>query len=148
MLESTVRILSERVNALGVSEPSFNIEEPNRIRVQLAGVKDQEEARELLATQAELSFRDVNDKEYLDGSDIVEGSAKQDFDQTTNEPIVTVQFKNKDLFGDVTQEIYNNPDLENRVVIWMDYEDGDSYQTEKKQSQIQNLSLHRALVKY
>ncbi len=131
LLESTVRILSERVNALGVSEPSFNIEEPNRIRVQLAGVKDQEEARELLATQAELSFRDVNDKEYLDGSDIVEGSAKQDFDQTTNEPIVTVQFKNKDLFGDVTQEIYNNPDLENRVVIWMDYEDGDSYQTEK-----------------
>lgn len=134
LLESTVRILSERVNALGVSEPSFNIEEPNRIRVQLAGVKDQEEARELLATQAELSFRDVNDKEYLDGSDIVEGSAKQDFDQTTNEPIVTVQFKNKDLFGDVTQEIYNNPDLENRVVIWMDYEDGDSYQTEKTKS--------------
>ncbi|SER73835.1 SecD/SecF fusion protein [Gracilibacillus ureilyticus] len=130
VLESTVEILTQRVNTLGVSEPNFNIEEPNRIRVQLAGVTDQDEARELLATSASLSFRDVNDKEYLNGSHIKEGSAKQSFDPNTNEPIVTVEFKDADLFGDVTEEIMNNPDLENRVVIWMDYEEGDSYQEE------------------
>ncbi len=130
LLESTVRILNERVNVLGVSEPSFNIEEPNRIRVQLPGISNQDEARELLATSASLSFRDVMDKEYLDGSDIKEGSARQAFDPNTNEPVVTVQFKDANAFGDTTEEIFNNPELENRVVIWMDYEEGDSYQEE------------------
>ncbi|MFC4388385.1 protein translocase subunit SecDF [Gracilibacillus marinus] len=130
LLESTVRILNERVNVLGVSEPSFNIEEPNRIRVQLPGISNQNEARELLATSASLSFRDVMDKEYLDGSDIKEGSARQAFDPNTNEPVVTVQFKDANAFGDTTEEIFNNPELDNRVVIWMDYEEGDSYQEE------------------
>jgi SecD/SecF fusion protein len=130
LLESTVRILNERVNVLGVSEPSFNIEEPNRIRVQLPGISNQDEARELLATSASLSFRDVMDKEYLDGSDIKEGSARQAFDPNTNEPVVTVQFKDANAFGDTTEEIFNNPELDNRVVIWMDYEEGDSYQEE------------------
>ncbi|WP_163537863.1 protein translocase subunit SecDF [Gracilibacillus sp. YIM 98692] len=129
-LEATARILEERVNAIGISEPSFNIEEPNRIRVQLAGVEDQDEAREMLSTTAQLSFRDVNDKEYLDGSDIKEGSAKQDFDPDTNQPIVTLKFKDADRFGDATKEIFENPDLPNRIVIWMDYEEGDSYQEE------------------
>ncbi|MFC4404009.1 protein translocase subunit SecDF [Gracilibacillus xinjiangensis] len=129
-LEATVAILTERVDALGVNEPSFSIEEPDRIRVQLAGITDQDEARDLLATSASLSFRDVNDKEYLNGNDIKQGSAQQNFDPNTNEPIVTVQFKNANLFGDVTEEIMNNPELENRIVIWMDYEEGDSYKEE------------------
>ncbi|SFM04984.1 SecD/SecF fusion protein [Gracilibacillus orientalis] len=130
VLESTVSTLERRVNAIGISEPSFNIEEPNRIRVQLAGVEDQDEAREMLATTAELSFRDVNDKKYLDGSDIKEGSAEQDFDPETNQPIVTVQFKDPDRFGDTTKEIRENPELTDQVVIWMDYEEGDTYEEE------------------
>ncbi|WP_186576512.1 protein translocase subunit SecDF [Aquibacillus kalidii] len=128
-LESTVTILQDRVDALGVNEPKFNIEEPNRIRVQLAGVEDQDEARELLQTTADLSLRDVNDKEYLNGSDIKEGSAKQDFDPQTNEPIVTVEFKKASKFGDATREILES-DIANRLVIWMDFEEGDSFEAE------------------
>ena len=46
--------LRQRVDVLGVNEPNFTIEEPNRIRVQLAGINDEEEARELLATSEKL----------------------------------------------------------------------------------------------
>ncbi|SHN09467.1 protein translocase subunit SecDF [Gracilibacillus kekensis] len=130
VLEATVENLERRVNAIGISEPNFNIEEPDRIRVQLAGVEDQDEAREMLATTAELTFRDVNGKKYLDGSDIKEGSARQDFDPDTNQPIVTLQFKDADRFGDTTKEIYEDPNLANQVVIWMDYEEGDTYEEE------------------
>ncbi|RCW66438.1 protein translocase subunit SecDF [Saliterribacillus persicus] len=133
LLEATTRILRERVDVLGVSEPNFNIEEPNRIRVQLAGIDDQTEARDLLATSAQLSFRDVNDKEYLDGSDIKEGSARQEFDPNTNEPVVTVQFKDSDRFGNTTQEILES-DVADRLVIWMDYEEGDSYAEESQKA--------------
>src|SRR5699024_3457960 len=131
-LESTVKILNDRVNGLGISETSIDIEGSDRIRVQLAGVEDQEQARDMLATSARLSFRDVNDKKYLDGSDIKEGSAKQDFDGETGEPIVTVKLKSASKFADVTREIKDMGVPDNRLVIWMDYEDGDSFEEEAK----------------
>ncbi|WP_077621392.1 protein translocase subunit SecDF [Sediminibacillus massiliensis] len=137
-LEATTQALRERVDVLGVNEPNFNIEEPNRIRVQLAGVEDQSEARELLSTQAELSFRDVNDKEYLDGSDLVEGSAQQNFDGQTNQPIVTLQLKDASKFAEVTRQISQMPD--NRLVIWMDYEEGDSFEEESQKAEPKYIS--------
>src|SRR5699024_2286856 len=88
LLENTVRILNERVDRLGISEANIDIEGDNRIRVQLAGVENQEEARELLSTSARLSFRNVEDEKLMDGTDLVEGGASQDFSQQTNEPIV------------------------------------------------------------
>lgn len=130
LMEATVQTLNDRVNRLGISESVINIEGDNRIRVQLAGVDNQTEAREMLATSARLSFRDVNDNELLDGSDVKEGSAKQDFDSQTNSPIVTLQLKDPEKFGKVTTDIKNMGPPDNLLVIWMDYEDGDSYEAE------------------
>lgn len=130
LLESTVQTLTERVNRLGISEASIDIEGEDRIRVQLAGVKDQTEAREILSTSARLSFRDVNDIELLNGTDVKEDSAKQDFDPTTNQPIVTLQLKSAKKFGEVTTQIKNMGEPDNRLVIWMDYREGDSYAEE------------------
>src|SRR5690625_7906753 len=62
LLEGTVQTLNDRVNRLGISESTIDNEGEDRIRVQLAGVEDQTQAREMLATSARLSFRDVNDK--------------------------------------------------------------------------------------
>ncbi len=104
MLVSTVQALNRRANVLGVSEPNIQIEGNNRIRVQLAGVTNQNRAREILSTEAQLSFRDTNDKELLNGSDLVENGAKQTFDPTTNEPIVSVKLKDADKFGEVTKK--------------------------------------------
>ena len=38
-VKSTAKTLENRVNVLGVSEPKIQVEDKNRIRVQLAGVK-------------------------------------------------------------------------------------------------------------
>src|SRR5690625_3068068 len=84
MLESTVQTLNDRVNRLGISEANIDIEGEDRVRVQLAGVEDQAEAREILSTSALVTFRDVHDELYLDGTDIKEGSAKQNIDPETN----------------------------------------------------------------
>ncbi len=43
-------------------ERKLEVEEPNRIRVQLAGVTDQNEARKILSSQANLTIRDAEDK--------------------------------------------------------------------------------------
>ena len=84
--EEVVRILlnalTRRVDVIGVSEPNIQIESNNRIRVQLAGVEDQQSARELLSTQANLTFRDADDNIILDGNDLKEGKAKEGFNET------------------------------------------------------------------
>ncbi|MGG0738750.1 protein translocase subunit SecDF [Niallia taxi] len=124
ILNSTAKALDKRINVLGVSEPIIQIEGKDRVRVQLAGVTDQNKARELLSTEANLSFRDINDKELMDGSDLVEGGADQAFDQN-GKPSVTLKLKSAEKFKDVTTEVLGNP-----LVIWLDYEDGDSYAAE------------------
>lgn len=129
VLVSTVQALNRRANVLGVSEPNIQIEGNNRIRVQLAGVTNQNRAREILSTEAQLSFRDTNDKELLNGSDLVENGAKQTFDPTTNEPIVSVKLKDADKFGEVTKKVKKMAP-NNQLVIWLDYQKGDSFKKE------------------
>ncbi|MGG1247611.1 protein translocase subunit SecDF [Bacillus spizizenii] len=129
VLVSTVEALNRRANVLGVSEPNIQIEGNDRIRVQLAGVTNQNRAREILATEAQLSFRDTNDKELLNGSDLVENGAKQTYDAKTNEPIVSIKLKDADKFGDVTKKVMKMAP-NNQLVIWMDYEKGDSFKKE------------------
>ena len=143
LLEATVQTLNDRVNRLGISETVIDIEGEDRIRVQLAGVENQAEAREMLSTSARLSFRDVNDEEKLDGSDIKEGSAKQDFDPQTNQPIVTLQLKDADKFGKVTTEIMEMGSPNNVLVIWMDYQEGDSFLEEVQKADPKFISAPR-----
>ncbi|EMA6341786.1 protein translocase subunit SecDF [Bacillus cytotoxicus] len=129
-LVSTVGALNNRVNVLGVSEPNIQIEGKDRIRVQLAGVKDQQKAREILSTQAKLTFRDVNDNLLMDGTDLKGGGAKQTFDEQ-GRPSVGLTLKSADKFREVTEKISKMPPPTNLMVIWLDFEEGkDSYKAE------------------
>ncbi|TSB45692.1 protein translocase subunit SecD [Alkalicoccobacillus porphyridii] len=138
-LSATVTALNQRVNVLGVSEPVIQIEGDNRIRVQLAGVDDQETARQLLATEAELTFRDVDDNVLLDGSDLQQNGAAGEFDQT-NRPIVTLTMQDAERFAEVTRDLSQRPMGENILVIWLDFEEGDSYVEEATKEEPKFLS--------
>ncbi|MDG0842631.1 protein translocase subunit SecDF [Staphylococcus equorum] len=127
-VKSTAKTLENRVNVLGVSEPKIQVEDKNRIRVQLAGVKNQSEAREVLSSQANLTIRDADDNIKLTGKDIQQGSAKQEFKENTNQPAVTFKLKDSDKFKKVTEEISKKD--ENVMVVWLDHEKGDSYHKE------------------
>ncbi|MTV22390.1 protein translocase subunit SecDF [Staphylococcus delphini] len=128
-VQSTAKTLERRVNVLGVSEPKIQVEDQNRIRVQLAGVQDQNQARKILSSQANLTIRDADDKVLLTGKDLVQGSAKQEFKQNTNQPAVTFKLKDSDKFKKVTEKISKKQ--ENVMVVWLDFEKGDSYEKEK-----------------
>jgi protein-export membrane protein SecD/preprotein translocase SecF subunit len=128
-LASTAEALDKRINVLGVSEPNIQIEGENRIRVQLAGVTDQNEAREILSTQANLTFRDANDRVMMDGTDLAEGGAKQTFDEN-GAPSVSLKLKSAEKFKNVTEEIVKMAP-NNVLVIWLDFEEGkDSFKNE------------------
>ncbi|MEM5592163.1 protein translocase subunit SecDF [Niallia circulans] len=133
-LKSTAQALDKRINVLGVSEPVIQIEGKDRIRVQLAGITDQNEAREMLSTEANLTFRDIQDKKLLDGSDLVQGGASQEFDQY-GKPSVSLKLKDANKFKEITQSVLGSP-----LVIWLDFEEGDSYNAEAAKEEPKFLS--------
>lgn len=131
VLTDTTDALMNRINVLGVSEPVIQIEGDNRIRVQLAGVEDQSSARELLSTEANLTFRDAEDNLLLSGNDLKQGGATGTFDQNGN-PIVTLELNDPGKFAEVTEEVSQMPAPNNVLVIWLDFEEGvDSYAEER-----------------
>ena len=129
MLYNTYKSLLKRIDILGVSEPEITIEGENRIRVKLAGVKNKEEAREVLSSTASLTFRDTSNH-LLMTSEVLGGNAKVTNDEY-GRPAVSLSIKDKDTFYDVTSKVskMNN----NMIVIWLDYQEGkDSYSKEKE----------------
>ena len=128
-MNAVVNSISKRVNVLGVSEPSIDVEGDNRIRVQLAGVKDQDEARKMIGTTANLTFRDVDDNKLADSSILEQGGASLAYDEN-NKPVVSLKIKDQKKFGEMTKEISEKSSGENIMVIWLDWQKGDSYKEE------------------
>ena len=129
MVYSTYQSLTKRIDILGVSEPEITIEGENHIRVKLAGVTNKEEAREVLASTASLTFRDTTDH-LLMTSEVLGGKAKVTTDQS-GRPAVSLSIKDKETFYDVTSTISKKEN--NLIIIWLDYdEDNDSYSSEKE----------------
>lgn len=128
-MNSVINSISKRVNVLGVSEPNISVEGDNRIRVQLAGVADQDTAREMIGTTANLTFRDVDDNELADSSILEEGGASLAYDEN-NKPVVSLKIKDQTKFSEITSTISSKSSGQNVLVIWLDYSDGESYKEE------------------
>ena len=128
MVYNTYKAILKRVDILGVNEPEISIEDNNKIRIALAGIKNKEEAREVISSTAVLSFRDYNDN-LLMTSDVLGGAAKVTTDQYGH-PAVSLSIKDTDKFYTVTSKV---KDMNNNViVIWLDYDENtDSFSKEK-----------------
>lgn len=128
-MNSTYKTLSKRIDSLGVSEPEIIIEGNNKIRVKLAGVQNEDEARKQLATVATLSFRDTEDNLLMTSEVLASGKAKVTEDSSGN-PAVLLSVKDKDKFYAVTNRVKDYK--ENMIVIWLDYDQNKNhYATEK-----------------
>lgn len=129
MMTSTYKTMIKRIDILGVLEPDISIEGDNRIRVRLAGIEDEDEARSVLNTVASLSFRDKNDKLLMSSDVLSSGGASVQYQNGF--PVVSLSIKDTKTFYNVTKEISNREQGENLIVIWLDFEEGvDSYSKE------------------
>lgn len=127
MMTSTYKSLLKRIDILGVNEPIITIEGNDKIRVQLAGVTDQDEARRILSSAATLTFRDTEDNLLMTSEVLSKASVGQD---SKGLPAVSLSISDKDKFYKVTKKISQKEN--NVIVIWLDYEDGvDSYSNEQ-----------------
>lgn len=125
MTTNTYKTIERRIDVLGVSEPSITVEGTDKIRVQLAGVTDPDEARNIIGKAANLTFRDTNDRLLMNSDVLKSGGAKVSQDNY-GQPAVSLAVENKDKFYRVTKKISESSD--NRIVIWLDFdEETDSF---------------------
>lgn len=109
LLAATAQMVEKRVNIGGVTEPEVNVELPDRIRVKIASHDaDQTKLRELIGKPAVLTFRDVQGKTLMRGSDLAPGGAAVDYDELKR-PLVTVKFTDPKLLEEVTRANLGKP---------------------------------------
>ena len=132
-MNAVVASIQKRINVLGVSEPEITVEGDHQIRVQLAGVKNQDEARSVISSTANLTFRDSSDKLLMDASVLKEGGASLAYENGA--PIVSLKIADNDTFYKVTSEVATTTDR--LMVVWLDFdEETDSYQAEYQKQQL------------
>ena len=78
LMEQTQAVIEERVNQMGLSEPVVTIEGEKRIRIELPGAENAEDAIESIGRTAQLKFVLADGTVVLDGSMIENAGVTQD----------------------------------------------------------------------
>jgi preprotein translocase subunit SecD len=76
-VQRVVKVIEQRVNGLGLTEPIIQRQGERRVIVELPGVKDPEKAIEMLGKTALLEFKDESGATVLTGTDLVDAKVNQ-----------------------------------------------------------------------
>ncbi|MEW6243900.1 MAG: protein translocase subunit SecD [Bacillota bacterium] len=87
-MQKTVDVIRNRVDRLGVAEPVIQREGSRRIIVELPGIKDMDEALEVLGKPAYLEFVDSEGTVWVTGADL----KNADIGKIGDSPVVTLSF--------------------------------------------------------
>ncbi len=77
-MDQTRQVLNKRVNEMGTSEATVSLEGKKRIRVELPGVENADEAIQKIGQTAKLSFLLSDGTKVLDGKDVKNASIDTD----------------------------------------------------------------------
>jgi preprotein translocase subunit SecD len=123
-LDGVINVINKRVNPSGTSEVVVQTSGPDRVTVQLPGVKDIDQAIGTIGKTAQLTFLSVGPDNIpqttdLGGNDLE--SANADIDTQTGQPIVSFQMKGGAVqkFADLTKRINQE---NGRLLIILDNE--------------------------
>ena len=122
-VSAAAEVISSRIDIAGVKNPLITIEGRDSIRVTVASRSEQEtrSIRDLLTSNAEITFRDVNDRLLATADQLLEENGAR-LDYSEGQPVVALDIRDNDLFEEITTFIsgLSNPE-DRRVVIWLGY---------------------------
>ena len=107
LMDQTQSVIDRRVNEMGLSEPVITIEGDNRIRVELPGADDPEQAIETIGRTAQLQFVLADGTVAFDGSQVTGSTVQSDPDHGGY--LITLEFNSEGAqsFLDATTTAYN-----------------------------------------
>ena len=81
LMEQTQAVITKRVDAMGIANPNVTLEGTKRIRVEMPGVEDADEALEQIGRTAQLKFTLANQQFVMDGKNVKDASMGTDQQQ-------------------------------------------------------------------
>ncbi|MFR4020206.1 MAG: protein translocase subunit SecD, partial [Clostridia bacterium] len=106
-MEQTQAVIEERVNQMGLAEPVVTIEGDKRIRVELPGAEDAQEAIEQIGKTAQLQFALADGTIVLDGGSVKDASVTTDQDSAGYAVALEFDSKGADAFYEATVKAYS-----------------------------------------
>lgn len=76
LMDQVQAVMERRVNEMGLSEPLITVENENRIRIELPGAQNAEEAIESIGKTAQLSFRTADNQVVVTGENVRNATAE------------------------------------------------------------------------
>ena len=128
VMQQTKEVMEKRVNAMGVSEATVSIEGKNRLRIEMPGVKDAEEAIAQIGRTAKLRFTTADGKEYLTGEGVKTAGSAMDEQNGRYKITITFTKEGQQAFAEATEKAYSGAVTDSlgvdptAIVIWLDDE--------------------------
>lgn len=119
LMEQTKAIINERIDGLGVSEPNIAIEGENRIRIELAGMDDPQEAIDLIGKTAQLQFIDPEGNEVLTGKNVTGSEVRHQTNELGQQNVVVALELDKDgtkNFAEATGRLAEKTETEEKII--------------------------------
>ena len=107
IMNQTKSVLENRVNAMGISEAQVSIEGNNRLRVEMPGVENAEEAIEQIGRTAQLQFFLADGTLALTGEGISDSQIANDTQNGGYKITIDFTSEGSDLFADATEKAYS-----------------------------------------
>ena len=106
-MDQTIMVINKRVDGLGVAEPSIVKESNKRIRVELAGIDNPQEAIDIIGKTAQLQFIDHEGNEVLTGKNVKNSEARYQQTEFGDKPVVSLEFdkEGSTKFANATAEL-------------------------------------------
>lgn len=134
LMNQTKAVIERRVDQMGIANADVRVEGKKRVRVELPGAKDAEEAISQIGKTAQLKFTMADGSKVLDGSQVKTANISQDKNKAGY--VVNLEFKpegakafedatRKAMSGGVTPKVvdeYGNKALADAIVIFLDDE--------------------------
>lgn len=102
VMEQTRAVLNNRVNAMGISEATVNIEGTDRLRIEMPGVEDAQEAIEQIGKTAQLSFLTADGKVVFTGEEVKDAGIDTDTEHGGYKITLEFTAEGSDLFAEAT----------------------------------------------
>lgn len=119
-IEQAITIIRQRVDSLGVAEPNIVKEGNKRIRIELAGLNDVQQAFDMIGKTAQLQFVDPEGNVVVTGKNVKKSEVAFQTGSTGLEvPVVTLEFDKEGAksFAEATSRLSNKIADQDKVIF-------------------------------
>ena len=121
IMDQTIAVFRKRIDSMGLTEPLIVREGEKRIRIELPGVENAQQALDTIGKTAQLQFITVREEVVVTGADVK--NAKVVIDSKENAPVVALEFtpEGAQKFAEATAKLAVNQEpllivLDNEVI--------------------------------